>query len=215
MTEAIVIIGGGPAGREAAALLPDARVIARPAETAWHAEAGRVWIEGAAGVQAVPFARLLLCADEPLLLLALGCAFVDGRPVVDAGGATSVPGVFAAGRVLGAGTKEEAMRQARIAAAVMAGATPDGAIRPVPVAGGGTTVRLDPLAIAELLERPASEARNQAALAQMGARGGLLTGLVAPARPVGFAALAALATSSPASRPAQTDDAVLEGERGA
>lgn len=53
--------------------------------------------------------------------------------------------------------------------------------------------RLDPLDIAILLEQPPGLARNQAALAQAQARGGQLTGLVAPARPVGFAALAGIA----------------------
>src|SRR4051812_25536184 len=102
-----VIIGAGPAGRAAAVILPEARVIARPGITAWHAEPGLVWVESAAGVETVPFDQLLLCADEPLLLMALDCGFAGGRPVVDAAGRTTQPGIFAAGAILGATTPEE------------------------------------------------------------------------------------------------------------
>lgn len=54
-----VIIGGGPAGRVAAAVLPDAILVARRAATAWHAEPGRLWLEDAAGVRSLLFTRLL------------------------------------------------------------------------------------------------------------------------------------------------------------
>ena len=77
MTESktVVVIGAGPAGLAAAAILAAARVIARPEATAWHAETGRIWIEAASGIASVPFTHLL-CADEPLLLHALGCTFL-------------------------------------------------------------------------------------------------------------------------------------------
>ncbi len=199
----IVIVGGGPAGRAAARLLPEARVIARPDATVWHAEPGLLWVETARGVEPLAFDHLLLCADEPLLLAALGCAFRDGRPVADASGATTAPGVFAAGRVLGARTAEEAAAQARIAASALLGQPGGGAIaarpRAIPEAE-----RLDPVGIAALLEEPPGEARNGAALAQCA-----LLGPVLPARPVGLAALAALATDPPAPRPVQTDAGLL------
>jgi len=204
-----IIIGDGPAGRAAAAVLPDAVVVARPACTAWHAEPGRIWVEDAEGVRALPFTALLLAADDPLLLLALGCAFADGRPVVDAGGATSIPGVFAAGAVLGAESAGDAARQGRIAARAMAGLLAESAMPPPTPRALPVAERLDPLAVAQLLETAPGEARTAMALAQMGLRGGRLTSVVAPARPVGFAALAALAPPSLAPAPAQSDREAL------
>lgn len=217
MTEsnAIVVIGAGPAGLAAAAILPAARVIARPEATAWHAEAGRIWIEDASGIASVPFTHLLLCADEPLLLHALGCTFVGHRPVVDAFGATSVDGVFAAGRILGATTPEQAARQARIAASTLAGLPADGRIETGPSVEHASVERLDPLDIAIMLEQPSGPERNRAALAQARARGGHLTGLVAPARPVGFAALAAAAPAKLEPREPQHDAASLGRGRAA
>lgn len=207
----IVIIGAGPAGQAAASLLPTARVIARPKATAWHAEPGRVWVEDASGVIEVEFQRLLLCADEPLLLMALGCAFHHGQPVVDDAGGTSVDGVYAAGRILGATTPEEAARQGRIAAQAATGRPTEGRIAPcaAPTAPPTDTARLDPLDIARLLEIPVGPERNRVALAQVGVRGGRLTDLIAPARPVGFAALAALAPSRLDPREPQSDAAIL------
>ena len=49
--------------------------------------------------EAEPFDALLVCADEPLLLAALGCTVRDGRVVADPAGRTDVPGVSVAGRV--------------------------------------------------------------------------------------------------------------------
>jgi hypothetical protein len=207
MTESnsIVVIGAGPAGLAAAAMLPAARVVARPEATAWHAEPGRIWIEAASGIASVPFTHLLLCAEEPLLLHALGCVFLADRPVVDAHGATSVDGVFAAGRILGAATPEEAARQARVAAATIAGLPAEGRIEVEPGAGHASVERLDPLDIAIMLERSSGPERNRAALAQARARGGHLTRLVAPARPVGFVALAAAAPARLDPREPQQD----------
>ena len=208
---AIVIIGAGPAGQAAALLLPAARVIARPRETAWHVEPGRVWVENASGVTGVAFQRLLVCADEPLLLLALGCAFHHGRPVVDDAGGTSVTGVYAAGRILGAATPEEAARQGRIAAQAATGRPTEGhiAVCGSPAEPTSVASRLDPLDIARLLETPAGSERNRAALAQAGVRGSRLADLIAPGRPVGFAALAALAPSRLDPREPQVDAAIL------
>jgi hypothetical protein len=207
----IVIIGAGPAGQAAASLLPTARVIARPRTTAWHAEPGRVWVEDTSGITAVEFRQLLLCADEPLLLMALGCAFHHGQPVVDDAGGTPVPGVYAAGRILGAATPEEAARQGRIAAQAATGRPTEGrvAVRASPTAPSADAARLDPLDIARLLGTPAGPERNRAALAQAGVRGGRLVDLVAPARPVGFAALALLAPSRLDPREPQADAATL------
>jgi hypothetical protein len=213
----IVIIGAGPAGQAAASLLPMARVIARPRTTAWHVEPGRVWVEDTSGVTAVEFWQLLLCADEPLLLMALGCAFDHGQPVVDDAGATSVTGVYAAGRILGAATPVEAARQGRIAAQAATGQPTEGRIVPrVSLsAPSADAARLDPLDIARLLEMPASPRRNRAALAQAGVRGGRLADLIAPARPVGFAALAALAPSLLGPREPQSDAVTLRDGAGA
>jgi hypothetical protein len=211
----IVVIGAGPAGLAAAAILPAARVIARPEATAWHAETGRIWIEAASGIAAIPFTHLLLCADEPLLLHALGCTFLGDRPVVGACGATSIDGVFAAGRILGATTPEQAARQARIAASTLAGLPADGRIEVEPGVEHASVERLDPLDIAILLERPSGSERNRAALAQARARGGHLTGLVAPARPVGFMALAAAAPAQLDPRGPQEDAASLSRGRAA
>lgn len=207
----IVIIGAGPSGQAAASLLPMARVIARPSTTAWHAEPGRVWVEDASGVSVVEFRQLLLCADEPLLLMALGCTFHQGQPVVDDAGGTSVTGVYAAGRILGAATPEEAARQARIAAQAAAGRPTEGriALRVSPTAPSADAARLDPLDIVRLLEMPAGPGRNRAALAQAGVRGGRLADLIAPARPVSFAALAALAPSRLDPRGPQSDAVTL------
>jgi hypothetical protein len=207
----IVIIGAGPAGQAAASLLPMARVIARPKTTAWHVDLGRVWVEDTSGVTAVEFRQLLLCADEPLLLMALGCAFHHGQPVVDDAGGTSVTGVYAAGRILGAATPEEAVRQGRIAAQAATGRPTEGRIAPriSPTAPSADAARLDPLDIARLLEMAAGPERNRAALAQAGVRGGRLADLIAPARPVGFAALAALAPSLLGPREPQSDAVTL------
>jgi hypothetical protein len=206
----MVIIGGGPAGRAAAAILPEAVPVARPAATAWHAEPGLIWLEDAAGVRALPFARLLLAADEPLLLLSLGCEFAAGRPVVGPTGETTVPGIFAAGGILGAASADEAARQGAIAARAMAGLPMEGSIAPPPPrALPADPERLDPLAVAQLLESEASADRSAMALAQAGLRGGRLTSVVAPARPVGFAALVALAPAVLPPRGTQPDAETL------
>jgi hypothetical protein len=204
-----VIIGAGPAGRAATAILPEARVIARPGMTAWHVEPGLVWVEGVAGVETVAFDRLLFCADEPLLLMALDCGFAGGRPVVDTAGRTTQPGIFAAGAILGAMTPEEAARQGGIAARTRAGLPPEGSLAAVPLPEPPPTERLDPLAITQLLEEPPGPGRNVQVLAQAALRGPRLSSVVAPARPVGFAALAARAPVALAPREAQTDAGVL------
>jgi hypothetical protein len=197
-----VIVGGGPAGRAALAELPGGILIARPGVAAWHAEPGHLWVESSGRVWAEPFDVLLVCADEPLLLAALGCAVSNGRVLTDAEGRTSVPGVAAAGRVAGAVTLQEAERQGFAAArAVRAG-------RPVatsaPLNADPDVTRLDPVALAALLEQPAGPARTQAALAQR-----VLLGAVIPARPVGLAALAALVATMPEPIPPQNDQGAL------
>lgn len=202
----VVIVGGGLAGRAALARLPGARLVARPA-LAWHAEPGRLWVEEGGTVRAEPCATLLLCADEPLLLAALGCGFDGTRLIADEDGQTTVPGVFAAGRVLGAGTAEQAEAQARRAAAAAILAPPEDArvaMPARPAADGDLPDRLDPVALAGLLEQPPGPARNGAVLAQ-----GALLGPVLPARPVGLAALAALTPEPPVPRPVQPDTGAL------
>jgi len=200
----IVIVGAGPAGRAAAEILPDARVIARPAATAWHAEQGMLWIETGGRVQSVPFSRLLLCADEKLLLVSLGCAFRDGLPIVDAQGQTTRPGVFAAGRILGAASPEAAAGQGRIAARALAGLAAEGSIAPSPLASPlAPAPRRDPVAMAAPLDAPRGPERDRALLAQVA-----WIGPVRPARPVSFAALAG-AAQPVSERLAQQDVGVL------
>lgn len=205
-TGTTLIIGAGPAGRAAAAILTGALLLSRPTVTVWHAEPGRVWLEENGQVRALPFARLLLCADEPLLIAALGGDCIGGRIRTDATGATSLAGVFAAGRILGASTAEEAARQGRIAAQAMAGLPCEGRIEILPADPQAAPARLDPLDLAHLLAMPPGPARSRAALAQIAARGPGLAGLIAPARPVGLAALAAFAPAQLTPRPMQRED---------
>ena len=200
----VVVVGHGPAGRAAMAHLPGAILVAAPCAMAWHAEPSRLWVEGGGRVWAEPFAALLLCANEPLLLVALGCAFADGSPMVDARGATSVAGVFAAGGVRGATTAEEAALQARVAAdALLAGHVARELDFGEPHAASASRVaaRLDPVEMAALLEQPSAPTRDAALLAQCA-----LLGPILPARPVSLAALAALAETRPASLPTQRDE---------
>jgi len=210
VVETIVIIGAGPAGRAAAAALPEARLVARPAETAWHAQPGTLWVEAAGGIEAVPFTRLLLCADEKLLLMALECRFAGGWPVVDERGETTCPGVFAAGRILGAATPEEAAAQAAIAAAALAGRALPGRIA-LPAARPATVqeARLDPTEMASLLEQPPGAERTRRVLAQAELRGPALASVILPSRPVGLAALAARASVRPPPRVPQQDRGTL------
>ena len=197
----VLIVGGGPAGQAAAAQLPGARLVSRPV-MAWHVEPGRLWVEDATGVRAEPFTTLLLCADEPLLLATLGCTFDVDRVVVDASGQTTIPGIFAAGRIRGAVTPAEARIQAERAA----GAIRDGALPGPTISGtvGAPAERLDPVGMAGLLEQQPGPARNRAALAQCA-----LLGPVLPARPVGLAALAGLTPQLPVPRPVQDDQGCL------
>ncbi len=203
-TASTIIIGAGPAGRAAAEVLPDARVIARPNATVWHAEEQTLWVESEGRVQSVAFSRLLLCADEKLLLVSLGCVFRDGVPVIDPVGQTTQPGIFAAGRILGAASPGEAAAQARVAARALAGLPPEGRIEiscasPPPL----SVPRRDPVEMAALLEAPPGAERDAALLAQVEQ-----IGPVRPSRPVSFAALAAFAMPVP-ERPAQWDAGVL------
>lgn len=126
----IVIVGGGPAGQAAFEYLPEARLIARPDATAWHAEPGRLWILRDGRVAEIGFDILLVAAPCPQLLFALGCGAHGWAPEVDADGRTSVPNVFAAGAVLGATTPEQAADHARIAACAILGLPSEGGIVP-------------------------------------------------------------------------------------
>ena len=136
----------------------------------------------------------------PLLLVALGCAFADGAPVIDARGATSVAGVFAAGAIVGAVTTDAAAHQAGVAAGALLA---DHVARrhPGEPRAASVAARLDPVDMAALLEGPAGPTRNAALLAQCA-----LLGPILPARPVGLAALASFAGTRPASLPPQGDD---------
>lgn len=205
MAERIVIVGAGPAGRAAAALLPQARIVARPDATAWHAEAGRLWILRGGEIDAVHFDVLVVAAPALHLLLALGCWTRSWRPVVDAQGRTSVPGVFAAGAVLGAATEDEAARHGRIVAQTILGLAPEGTV----------TVGPPPARIHEDDTLAASLGVTKVELHDAGAVG-IATVLrrrtdaepipFTPAVPIPFAALAAGAGERPPPRPLQIDE---------
>ncbi|MFC7690457.1 hypothetical protein ACFQY5_13525 [Paeniroseomonas aquatica] len=156
----------------------------------------------------MPFDRLLLCADEPLLLLALGCAFADGRPQVDPTGRTSQPGIHAAGAILGASTAEEAARQGRIAAQSLAGLPPEGCSPPPP--GRARSPRPPRPAF----HRPAVGNPARPGPQRRDPRPGRaprprLSSVAAPARNVGFAALAAMAPATLTPRETQADTGTL------
>jgi hypothetical protein len=197
-----VIVGGGPAGRAALAELPGGILIARPEVTAWHAEPGLLWVESSGRVWAKPFDVMLVCADEPLLLAALGCVVSNGRVLTDAEGRTSVPGVSAAGRVAGAATSQDAERQAVVAARALSAGRPINTSASAPA--DSNVMRLDPVALAALLEKPVGPERTEAALAQRA-----ILGAVVPARPVGLTALAALVAAMPEPIPPQNDQGAL------
>lgn len=203
-TPRIVIVGGGPAGRAALAALPGAVLIARPDATAWHAEPGRLWVEGDGRVWAEPFDALLVCADAPLLLAALGCAIRDGRVVADAEGRTGVPGISVAGRAAGATHSEAAERQAITAARALAAGATALELPAIPPPETPDVLRLDPVDLAALLERAAGPERDRTALAQHA-----ILGAVVPARPVGLAALAGLVATMPEAVPPQADAGAL------
>jgi pyruvate/2-oxoglutarate dehydrogenase complex dihydrolipoamide dehydrogenase (E3) component len=206
MAERIVIVGAGPAGRAAAALLPQARIVARPDATAWHAEPGRLWILERGQIEAVSFDILVVAAPVLHLLLALGCRTRSWRPAVDAQGRSSVPGVFAAGAVLGAATESEAARHGRIVAQAVRGRAPEGTV----------TVGPPPAAVHEDDMLAASLGITKVELRDGGSVG-IATVLrhrtdaepipFAPAVPIPFAALAAHAGERPPPRPLQIDEA--------
>ncbi|WP_439576382.1 hypothetical protein [Elioraea sp.] len=207
MAERIVIVGAGPAGRAAAALLPDARLVARPDATAWHAEPGRLWVLHAGQIDAVPFDILVVAAPVLHLLLALGCRTRAWRPVVDPQGRTGVPGVFAAGAVLGAATEDEAVRHGRVVAQAILGLAAKDAVTvgPVPERVNEDDVPAGSLGVTKV------ELRDAGAV-------GIATVLrdrtdaepipFTPAVPIPFAALAARAGERPPPRPLQTDPAL-------
>lgn len=205
MAERIVIVGAGPAGRAAAALLPQARIVVRPDATAWHAEPGRLWILCGGEIDAVPFDILVVAAPVLHLLLALGCRTRSWRPVVDAQGRTSVPGVFAAGAVLGAATADEAARHGRTVAQAILGRAPESAVT---VGPSPERVREDDV-LAASLGITKVELRDAGAV-------GIATMLrsrtdaepipFTPAVPIPFAALAARAGERPPPRPLQIDE---------
>lgn len=200
----IVIVGAGPAGRAAAALLPMARLVAPP-ERAWHAEPGRVWILREGAIAAIPFDTLVLAAPVLHLLLALGCRMRGLRPEIDAAGRTSVAGVFAAGAVLGAAGPTEAARQGRIVAQAILGLPAEGAIAP-----GPPPARLaadEALAAALGVVRVTFAGAGAVGL-PVAAPPGAAPLPFAPAVPVPFAALAARAGEPPPPRPPQRDPVV-------
>jgi len=213
----IVIIGGGPAGRAAAAQLPSAVHVARPEATAWHLEPGTVWTWHGDAVTPIGFDTLVLAAPVPQLALALGCAMRGWQPLVDVVGRTSVAGVYAIGALIGVATAEDAQRQGRIVAQflrdeeveaeIVAAAPPavehvevlcpcTGVTRSAIAASGLT----DPAAIADLFGLRAGAYRM--------ARCGPLLGeavVLFPAAPVPLAALAARAGPAPPPRERQFD----------
>lgn len=217
----VLIVGAGPAGHVAHMELPDAGLVARPGATAWHAEAGLLWTLADGAIRREPWDALLVCADEPLLLTALGCEFAGLRPVVDRNGRTTVPGVFAAGRVLGARTAEEAASQGRTAARACMDLPVEGPSVEVHPASP-SPVLPDGKLLCPCMDVTVGEVRAHAHLGAEGvvqmlslhagacrmARCRPLLGAVvhdSPARPVPLAALAALAGPPPETRPLQQD----------
>jgi NADPH-dependent 2,4-dienoyl-CoA reductase/sulfur reductase-like enzyme len=213
----IVIIGGGPTGRTAAALLPGAALVARPETTAWHVEPGTVWTWHGDTVTPIGFDTLVLAAPVPQLALALGCAMRDWQPMIDPAGRTSVAGVFAIGALIGAATVEEAQRQGRIVAQFLRDEEREGEITatdPPPAESGevlcpctGVTRSAitasgltDPAAIADLFGLRAGACR----MAHCGPLLGEAVTLF-PAAPVPLTALASRAGAPPAARERQFD----------
>lgn len=207
MAERIVIVGAGPAGRAAADLLPQARVIARPDATAWHAEPGQLWILERGQIDAVPFDLLVVAAPVLHLLLALGCRTQGWRPVVDAGGRTDLPGVYAAGAVLGATTAEDAARHGRSVAQAILGLAPESAVTvgPPPERVGGDDMLAGSLGITAVALRGAGVVGVATARKD---RPDTEPSPFTPAVPIPFAALAKRASERPPARPLQIDEAL-------
>ncbi len=211
MAEHVVIVGGGPAGSAAAALLPEARLIARPDATAWHGEPGTIWILQGDTVEPIGFDVLVIAAPLPRLAIALGCAMRGWLPEVDEAGRTSIPGVFAAGAIMGAASAEEASRQGRIVAQAILGTTPEGAILAADL----------PHEEADRRRRSHGFTPREAAIARLGEHGdtadlfGPRLGepkLLFPASPVPLAALAKRTTTPPPSRARQYDAVLKRGQ---
>lgn len=228
MSTRTIIIGGGPAGRAAAALLPGAAVLSRPEVTVFHAEpaaAGwRLWLLQAEEIHSVEAERVVLAAPDLPLAMAFGAAVADGRPVVDRIGRTGAAGVWACGALLGAPDAETAGRQGRIVVADIRGAASEGSIEPIAAAAPavlcedeivcpclgltrGELRTAGPLTapeLANLFHIRAGECRMRRCGRHLGA-----PFRVVPARPVPIAALARLAKESPAPRPLQPADGEL------
>lgn len=207
MAERIVIVGAGHTGRAAADLLPQARVIARPDATAWHAEPGRLWILERGQIDAVPFDILVVAAPVLHLLLALGCGTQGWRPVVDAGGRTDVRGVYAAGAVLGAATPEDAARHGRSVAQAILGLTPESPVTvgPPPERIGEDDMLAGSLGITAVALRGAGVVGVPTARKD---RPDTEPRPFTPVVPIPFAALAARAKARPPARPLQIDEAL-------
>jgi hypothetical protein len=224
----IVIIGGGPAGRAAAALLPEATVVTRPQATAFDAEpapAGwRLWICENGEIRVIEAARIVLAAPDLQLALAFGCAVDGWRPRVDARGRTGVPGLWACGALLGATRVETAAQQGRIVAADINSSPCEGkiAVSPAPVpeashdddiicdclARSWAEIRaagpLTPAEVANLLHLRAGECRMRRCGPYLGPAFRLW-----PARPVPILALAQMADDMPATPPSPSADGPL------
>src|SRR5260370_5875035 len=82
-----VIIGGGRAGRAAAARLPGATLLSRPDTTVFHAEPSggewRLWLTRPDGIDRCEAARIVLAAPDLQMAPACGCAGAQLRPVLD------------------------------------------------------------------------------------------------------------------------------------
>jgi hypothetical protein len=223
-----LIIGGGPAGRAAAALLPQATVVTRPQATVFDAEpapAGwRPWIIENGEIRAIEAAHIVLAAPDLQLALAFGCAVDGWRPRVDGRGRTGVPGLWACGALLGATSAETAAQQGRIVAADIRGLPAEGeiAVSPAPTPGpprdndivcdclgrSWGEIRaagpLTPAEVANLLHLRAGECRMRRCGPYLGPAFRLR-----PARPVPILALAQMADDMPATPPSPSADGPL------
>ncbi|MFS3136123.1 hypothetical protein ACLRDC_12180 [Gluconacetobacter sacchari] len=187
------VIAGDPEGiAPFRACFPQARYLAATGQPIWHGEPGRLWVQSAGQVRAVPFAQLVLVGEARLLCAALGCRMEEAGPATDANHQTSRQGIF----FLRA--RPDAAAVALVAAAIARGLPPV-AVRERP-GPNGSMMRLEPVAVAMLLEQPETGARDGELLGQVA-----LTGPVAFCKPVKLAALAAIGAERPAPYPIQMD----------
>jgi hypothetical protein len=151
----------------------------------FHAEPGLFWIRASGRLAPLAWTRAILPASAVRLAQAIGCAVGDGVVLHDDQGRTTRPGVFVA--------------FADMAHAACAALDPWGG----PPAPGAVPLapRLDPFALAGLLERPESAGRDGLLVEQ-----GREIGAVAFLQPLSLAELAAHESGPLPVRPVQIEE---------